>query len=267
MARRNIFFVLFFSATILAFPLAGFGFSEQDLYVLTNIKMIIFIAIMVWMILKSGTNISFFRFERYRLDKRIVPALLLLAIYLTIQLLRKKEFSVTDPVIILFLFSAGLLGALCEELAFRLFIPANLVRLGFSFKKTIVISSALFSVIHTVNFFKPEYDGFAIFNQLIFAFFIGLFLGSLFFLTRSLLFVWLYHFLVNIPGLISRLSVSVDFGEEKNLTFADNLVGSLVFLLLMSPLFIVSLYYLRKIGNHGRVNSENGGVNNYLFNT
>jgi len=267
MIKRNIFFSLFFSATVLAFPISLFGFPEKDFYLLTNIKMVIFIAIIMLMVRAAGVGVSFFKFAKYKFDRRVLPACLLIVAYLAIQL-NPREFIFNHQfAVVLLLFSAGLLGALAEELVFRVFISTNLYRAGFSPRRVIVVSSIFFSVIHTLNIFKFEYDLFSILNQLVFAFFVGLLLGSLYFITRSLLFVWIFHFLINIPGLLARLSPSENFGNEKELSLADNIVSSVIFLLLMSPLFIVSMYYLRKIGNNGRVSNENSSVDNVLLNT
>jgi membrane protease YdiL (CAAX protease family) len=156
-----------------------------------------------------------------------------------------------------------LAGTFAEELAFRFFIPANLWRLGYSVGRICVTGSILFSLMHLLNLVKGEYDFFGVLNQLVFAFFMGILLFSIYYLTGSLVIAWIYHFLANLPGRLSALQQTETIAGDQG--GGNGLLASLVMLLFLSPLIIISLYYLRKIRKDDRVNHKGGNMAQSLF--
>ena len=184
---------------------------------------------------------DYFGTQRYF---KLAPGIALLLIYV---LLKYNDFMkyTTDWGLAGLTIIATFLAATAEEVAFRLYLFNLFVQDGYQKYRAVILSSILFSLLHLVNIFRYG-DIWAVINQLIVAFFMGVLLCSLYSITRSILFVSVYHFIVNVPAALRR--ITEDAGENltalKQPTLMDNIISTILYILIYSPLIIVALYYL-----------------------
>jgi membrane protease YdiL (CAAX protease family) len=255
---------------VLAFPVWIFDLSSHLLYLLGLSKGIIFIGILYTISPKEILKINLFRLGSLSFNKTTFPAIGILIIYLVINFKKDTLGAIQggNSVLLLLLLITTFVAAFAEEFAFRLYIQANLIRLRLPIYKVILISSGLFAITHSLNFFRYEKDIFSIINQVIFAFFMGILLASLFFITKSLMFSALYHFFFNLPAALNKLRVE-DLSDpltSARQSFVDNIIGSLLFILFISPLIIISLFYLGKIRKDEQSNKGSTINNNSIYN-
>lgn len=180
--------------------------------------------------------------------KKLIPALLILLAYI---LLNVKKFGYDfqgHTVILSLTLTATCLGAFAEEIFFRGYVFGLLRQKGYSTYKGIIVSSLLFAGLHIANIFRFE-DAWSVLNQVGFAFLIGIILCSIFALTKNLLIVSLYHFIINIPSALSSVAqVNVKTNYPTVITsFSENLISMLLFIVLLSPIIMVSVYYLKLV--------------------
>jgi len=263
--------ILFIIIVLALFPLVslikidGLHTVEGFFIGTSHLKRIIILGILFAMILIGRMRFRLFNFSSFRFGKELLPAIVLIGVYLLLMIDRKDlshDFTLVAPVL-----GAALAATFIEELAFRFVIPWNLSKLGVSIGRICVISSLMFSLAHFMNLRSQHYDVFSVVNQLVFAFFMGMLLFSLYYLTRSFLFVWMFHFLTNLPSKLGSLAPIVEEGVIASTTIMGEIMSSFLYILLMSPLIIVSIYYLRKIRKNDRVDLESGRVGNNLFDT
>lgn len=226
----------------------------------------LFILVLLMLIRVNRFRLRLFSFREFSFGRALLPAIGLLLFYLLVRIDAQDIRSLVImegalPMVLLVMMA----GTFAEELAFRFFIPANLSRMGFSMVGICIISSILFSLMHLLNLYSGEYDFSGVLNQVVFAFFMGILLFSIYYLGRSLLLSWIYHFMVNLPGRLSALQAREAIGGQEPPSVGDGLLESLVMLLLFSPLIIISLYYLRKIRKDDRVNHTSGNLAQSLF--
>jgi|GEM_PF-5966166 len=256
----NIFICLVFAITILGFPLRFFDLSEEHLYLLTISKLGLFILIMLVLLRIGERKIDLLRLPVKGSRRSLVPAILILLLYLIWRTNADQFIYWHNGYLLLLLLFVVVLSAFAEELAFRVYLPMNMIDMGYSRVKAVIISSVWFGGIHGINIFQGGNDVAGVFNQVVFAFFIGILLTSIYFLSKSLLFVWVFHFGVNVPAALNRWKeqgTSVE-AAQSGLSIGEQVLESLIFLLMMSPLFILSMFYLRKIWKNGRANNESG---------
>lgn len=265
--------ILFIIIVLALFPLVsiikidGLQTVEGFFIGTSQLKRIIILVILLAMILIGRMRFRLFDFSSFRFGRELLPAIVLISIYLLLKIDGKDlshDFTLVAPVL-----GSALLATFIEELAFRFVIPWNLSKLGVSIGRICVISALLFSLVHFMNLRSQHYDVFSVINQLVFAFFMGMLLFSLYYLTRSFLFVWLFHFLTNLPGKLGSLTpvAEEEVAAAVSTTTMEEIISSALYILLMSPLIIVSIYYLRKIRENDRVDLESGRVGNNLFDT
>ena len=270
MPRFNIIICLVLVATVLAFPVKIFELSSLLLYLLGLAKGIIFIGIIYALSRKDNLKVNLFQLGYHSFNKRTIPAIGVLIIYLGISFGKHTLVPIQNEsfLLLLLLLLTTFVGAFAEEFAFRLYIQANLIRLRLPIYKVILTSSGLFAIIHSVNFFKFENDIYSIVNQVIFAFFMGVLLASLFFITKSLMFTALYHFFINLPAALNKLRVEDLSGIQTSTgqSIVENITGSLMFILVISPLIIISLFYLGKIRKDAESNKGSTINNNSIYN-
>ncbi len=248
MGIRKIIICLILVGIIAAFPLRLLNLSAFYFSILTLSKGIIVICILYLLIVQDDLQIKPFSINSTFFEKRTIPALILLVFYVSLNYKKILFISPYSSEVLLIVLTAFVF-AFAEEIIFRGYIYGHLIKIV-SFKyQAILISSALFALMHCLNIHKVD-DIFSLVNQIIFAFFMGIFLGSLFFITNSILFTALYHFFINLPSALNKL-------QHNNLThkealalsqsLIDNITNSLLFILVISPIIIISLYYLIQI--------------------
>ena len=257
MRIKKIILSLILVGVISALPLSLFNLSTFDFSVLTLIKGLLVVCIFYLFSKKDNLQVKLFSIDSTSFGKKSIPALLLLIIYLSLNY-KKLMFICPYSNTVLLIALTAFVFAYAEEIIFRGYVYGHLLKIV-SFKyQAILISSALFALMHCLNINKFD-DIFSLINQLVFAFFMGILLGSLFFITKSLLFTGLYHFFINLPGALNRLRDShITKQEILSQSLVDNLIGSLLFILVISPIVIISILYLVRIRKE-----ERGGNNIY----
>lgn len=245
---RRFFYNLKFTHFLNITPFSAFELSIEIRNILNIIKGIILSLIVFYLIKKEKfVNVNLLS---YRLDckiKTLIPVIILLVIFLVLKY--KVFFSVSTSSDVVFLFLLAMfLGVLCEELLFRGYILNLLINNKLSVLKSILISSLLFSLFHIINIIRHN-DIWSMFNQIILAFFIGVLFGSLFILTKNIMVITVMHFFINVPASLSYLNIKNALYESEltNMSFVENLMGSLFLFLIFSPLIFVTIYYLKLI--------------------
>lgn len=258
MPRLNIIVCLFLAVTVLAFPVRLFYLPSSLFYILSIGKGILFSGILFTIARRNVLKGRLKQLTSFSFSKIVFPAVALLIIYLGVSFANHKFGSIGIGECILLLLLT-FTGVFAEEFAFRFFIPVNLIWLRLPVHKVILISSGLFALIHSVNFFKFENDIYGTINQVIFAFFMGILLASLFFITRSILFTTLYHFFVNLPAAFNKVRMENIPASQSSTdqSFIDNITGCVLFALFMSPAIFISLFYLNKIKGDQQINGKN----------
>ncbi|MFZ1527417.1 MAG: CPBP family intramembrane glutamic endopeptidase [Ferruginibacter sp.] len=242
---KKILMIVFLSVAVYAFPLRVLGF-EQDMEALLKVfKCILVILIVLFLYRKDIKKdpIQESHWNKHTFYK-IAPSLILLMVYIAVSyngLFRHKN----DLVFVALTIIATFVAATAEEVIFRLYLFNLFVSEGYKNYRAIIFSSILFSLMHIVNIFRYD-DIWAIVNQLILAFFMGILLCSLYTISRSILLVSVYHFIVNIPLAMKRIAkvpVENNAGLE-HLSLGENIFSVIMYTFIFSPLIIVALYYL-----------------------
>lgn len=118
-------------------------------------------------------------------------------------------------------FSVGLMEeVLCRWIIFGLVVVAYPKRSVFW---QIVITSAIFALLHLGNFITGYLDLFSVLNQIIYAFLLGLLFQGLFIRFRNIILVAVFHGLVNFHGMYNSI-----FKLEDNSIVEGNPVTDMV---------------------------------------
>ena len=150
-------------------------------------------------------------------------------------------------IIICFLF------VLAEELIFRNFLFYVFIKQNVKVHHSVLICSILFAGMHTFRYINQG-DVFVMCYHFVFAFSAGIILGSLFVISRNLLFVTIINFLIRVPifgyalqhtGLAGK---KIDFLLQVQFTATT---GSIIwFSIYLITALVVAAYYYRVIVRH-----------------
>lgn len=254
--------ITIFVATIFTFPFYRFEFSIEISLLLKILKGVIFSSIIFFLIKKEKfVNVNLLS---YKLDckiKTLIPAIILFVVYF-ILLLNNNDFLsiITFNNVVFLALLVTFLGAFIEELLFRGYIQNLLINNQFSVLKSILISSLIFSLFHITNIFRNN-DIWSVFNQTILAFIMGILFGSLFIFTKNIMIITVIHFLINVPASLSKYIKNSNILNESeliNVSFIENLMGSIFLFLIFSPLIFTAVYYLKLVTkNEKNVKAQN----------
>lgn len=241
--------------------------SQQSgllLYLLTIISAVLFVSSIFS--LKKSTAVKDGELQRdlYSvrfpgINKDSYLALRLLVIVFVVNFQNFKIDPGSEGYITILLILAAIAIAFAGELAFRFYIQGTLTRLGLPLYKAILVAAGLFAFSNSIISFASEWRSiYSLINQFIFDYFLGVLLGVLFHFTRSLLFVTLYHFFITLPVSIRMLHSQPTFFENTitGQAIESSWAGFLWFLLYISPLIGVSLYYLWKLAKQNVAGSK-----------
>lgn len=125
----------------------------------------------------------------------------------------KEASSITDLAYLTLKIIQTILFAICEELLFRRCLIAGLKNRGPDIM-TLLVSSALFALLHLFNALNGENIGY-IFVQLLYTFGIGLILGEMYLYGKTLILPILFHSFFNIfeNDLYNALYPSSDYSN------------------------------------------------------
>lgn len=244
---RKVITSLLLTIIVLAFPLRILHLSSSLEATLKIGKGFIFIGLIGFLMHREGFVKSRLLFQSIKrtILLKLLPVFLLIAGYVG-YFWNKDLADYHGSLQLLALSLAGtFIAASAEEVIFRGYLLNLFKKYNYTFFMSLVFSSVFFSLIHIVNIFRFE-DGWAVFNQLIFAFALGMLLGSIFALTNNLLLVSVLHFLINIPSSIKRISASsINDPVFTQTTLTENLLSTLFFIVIMAPVLMLSLYYVK----------------------
>lgn len=247
---KKIIIGVLITLTLYAFPFRLLGLSDTQEIIVKVLIRALYCSIIFILLIRDNLagKARLLLATRKPLLIKLMPAFLIMAAYILLNV-KKFGYDFQGHAIILSLtLMATFLGAFAEEIFFRGYVFGLLRKEGCSTYKAVILSSLLFAGIHFANAFRYG-DTWSVINQVCFAFLMGIMLCSIFALTKNLLIVSLYHFVINIPSALS--SVIQVRKESQNVpivtTFSEDLISTLVFILLLSPVIMVSDYYMKLV--------------------
>lgn len=244
---------------ILAFPvrlIANNQFVEATLKIC---KGLIFISILL--VLMKRERLLLEKFVLSKVSKetfiKLLPSVGLLFCYLVPGSLKNLNAFDGSLSLLTLTLLGTFIAASAEEVIFRGYILNLLRKERFSTYRSLIISTLLFSIIHIINIFRYE-DVWGVLNQIIFAFALGMLLGSMYLLTNNLMFVCVFHFVVNIPSAIRSLNpASGSDIELLNPSFSENILSTFFIITLTLPCLMLAWYYMKIIEKRDNVQERN----------
>ncbi|NMB55821.1 MAG: CPBP family intramembrane metalloprotease [Leptolinea sp.] len=135
-----------------------------------------------------------------------------------------------------------------EEILFRGLMLSLMLRAWGKTRRgilaAVVLSSVVFGVVHVVNLLMGRRDLLTTGTQILYALFFGVFFAACFLRSRSIWPVIFGHFLFDLCGSFQDLSAGHVFTRVQP---AISLDAALVTLGILLPLFLIGLFYLRKV--------------------
>lgn len=235
---------------ILAFPISNWGFSAIEVLWLKIGKASLFCGIMFIMIRKLGRESTFplqtpLKGSSLQL---LLPVIISLLIYVILH--RQKIFAhgVNDFSSIALIIVSTFFAATGEEFVFRGYIFYVLRKYNNPVVKSILISTILFAVTHSINFTRHG-DIWSTINQIVFAMGMGLVLSAIFYISKNIWFTGTLHTIVNLPAAFSKFKEVENTIIENEIpsSFWENLLATILYIMVISPIFLLGGYYLRKI--------------------
>ena len=140
---------------------------------------------------------------------------------------------------------AILLMAMAEEILMRGIVLSLLLKKfgDGSFMKSVLISAALFSLMHLINLYRWNYANVLI--QMIIAFYFGVFFGALMLKTKNLLYIGLIHGVVNIFFNLNEVLRKPSTPQYVD-TWQEIAKAILTTAIIFSPLFIIGSVIVRR---------------------
>ncbi|HLP63209.1 CPBP family intramembrane glutamic endopeptidase [Flavobacterium sp.] len=153
-----------------------------------------------------------------------------------------------------------------EECFFRILI-FGYVCMIFKEKQTqnyyqqVILTSALFSIVHLTNIFNKEVDPYSVLNQMIFAFIFGVLLQSIFYRINNIVLNSVIHGLINYNGMVkSKLFNIVD--TSSNTSVLDDFIQSLLTAIILGILIVAPITYFALKNKKNNLIIEDVNVNN-----
>ena len=139
-----------------------------------------------------------------------------------------------------------------EELIFRGILLNHYLKNDKGLIRSLLYSSFLFAITHFINLFSnPSIQ--SVINQVLFSIIMGLFMGSLYLLSRNIYLTGLAHTLVNYPSYANKFKNDTLLTPEMGQDLAaraplwESILGTVFLLLYYSPFLIVALVFIKKI--------------------
>lgn len=107
--------------------------------------------------------------------------------------------------------------------------------------KSIIITSFLFSAAHITNFFNENYDPLGVVNQMVFAFFIGVFFQSLYLRFKNIYLLGILHGLINYFGTFKVKLLQI--AEASSTDVLSDILLSLLLILSFGLIIILPASY------------------------
>jgi membrane protease YdiL (CAAX protease family) len=135
-----------------------------------------------------------------------------------------------------------------EEFLFRGLILPLLMRKWGSTRKgiytAVIVSSAIFGVVHLLNFIAGRRDLLTTGTQILYGTFFGVFFAALVLRNKSIWPAVFCHFLFDLCGNLMEVTEGWVFTRVEPTTTVN---GALITLAVLLPLLLIGLFYLRKV--------------------
>jgi membrane protease YdiL (CAAX protease family) len=222
---------------------------QQDLLVnaTKGILIILFALLLLWHY-RLWKN-ACFPLNRVKSFVPFLPAFLLVLIFVVLSGKSFRDFKGDLPLIISVI-GITILRTSAEELICRGVMQSWFMGKGITPRRSIILASIIFAFMHISNILVHG-DWVSMVNQVIFAFLMGLMLGSVTLMTGNILFSCLLHTLTNLPAAFKKYNPVEEIpgvDDTAFVSFGESLLQILMFLIIFSPLILVALYYF----NHQR---------------
>ena len=179
------------------------------------------------------------------------PSLLFLPIVYPMSLgipnLFGLELNQANWVSIFLVFLAMISKGLAEEVTFRGLLQTYLISKysnKISILQVVCISSAFFALMHISNITRYEFVD--VINQVIGAFFFGVFFGAMLIKTANVFVLGVFHGCINFVFKAGSLGPKSDLDNDKYLYSASEILSVIVeYMLVFSPLLIMGILLLR----------------------
>lgn len=137
-----------------------------------------------------------------------------------------------------------------EELFFRYLIFGLICRIlktnnSKNIYKEILLTSFIFGIVHSSNFFNSNYDSFSVINQMLFAFDIGVLLQCIFIRTNNIILISIIHSLVNYNGMRNSVLFKIENHSVSQNIIDDFLQTLITFFILGFIVFILGYLIIR----------------------
>jgi membrane protease YdiL (CAAX protease family) len=248
--KRVWFFLLGYIGIIICIAIIFSGKIDR-LYktaLTQGISLIIFIAVFssqkMLIGLKPTLKISNFKY--------IIPFFLILLFYAITQS-NYLDYENNSFQFILVIIIIIFIQTLTEEMIFRGVMINNYLKNGLSVNKAIWFSSIIFGAFHLIALFGKTDTG-SVISQFMMAIMTGVFLGSVFILSKNIYVAGIFHMLINFPSYFNQKSKDVVSNEIPKELMSDpsiyeSIFSSIMILLIYSPFLFAGLYLMKKIKN------------------
>lgn len=147
---------------------------------------------------------------------------------------------------VVFFFIETISGAVFEELLFRGMIQNKIIETcrwkQLSLWRGIMTASAIFALMHILNLIGMPYFILGTFSQVIYTFFLGLLLGTVYFLSENIWIPVIMHIVFNLLGSYSVLFAGEGAQEYSDMPF----VSAVLAVILMVPCGIIARRMYKK---------------------
>lgn len=205
----------------------------------------------LFLILKQQEKIKFTLKTKNFVLFIISVTLIIFSYHSVLNVIYNQDLLIEDWVVIWFLISCLSVGFF-EELLFRVYTFNFVYKTNKSFGviKKISITSFIFAIAHSTNFFNPDVYSLSVINQILFAFGIGFLLQTLYMKYNNLILIVTLHGLVNFfGGYKSHVIKSNMINNENSYNLSDFLTTFIALLILNTLLISFSNLLLRNQKN------------------
>jgi len=137
---------------------------------------------------------------------------------------------------------------LAEEVTFRGLLQTYLISKyasRLSILQIVCISASFFALMHIINISRYEYVD--VINQVIGAFFFGVFFGAMLIKTANVFVLGVFHGCINFVFKAGSLGIKPDLDNDRYLYSASEILSVIVkYTLVFSPLLLIGILLLRK---------------------
>lgn len=226
-------------------------FESDDIFIL---KILSYIPIMIFTIFQIWKNKEIFNFE-FLFKNNLVSAMLIFIIvyfslYNKISLINDKSFNISYLLFISFFIQCIITG-IFEEIFCRVliygYVSKHFEKTKYSMLKSILFTSTIFSLMHLTGLFNKDLDLISVINQVLFAFIMGIFLNSVFIISKNLLLVIIMHGMFNFNGMfkskVLQRNITINDVNQSNMDdFIQSFFTFALFgILIALPILIVAL--------------------------